>query len=71
MYKLFRLHEMAEYYGLESQRLGPRRGWKSCFIPEGKVVLMLLKLYTQQSAPKLMEKLNGVVHYQMHLYESF
>ena len=41
------------------------RGRKSFFSPEGKVALMFLKMYTQLSAPKLMEQLNGNVHYQI------
>ena len=41
------------------------RGRKSFFSPEGKVALMFLKMYTQLSTPKLLEMLNGNVHYQI------
>ena len=43
----------------------PKRGRKSYFTPEGKAALKLLKVYTWESAPKLMEQLNGNVHYQI------
>ena len=35
------------------------------FTPEGKVALMFLKMYTGLSCPKLMEQLNGNIHYQI------
>ena len=38
---------------------------KTYFTPEGKVALMFLKMYTGLSSPKLMEHLNGNVHYQL------
>ena len=41
------------------------RRLQSFFSPEGKVALMFLKMYTQLSAPKLLEQLNGNVHYQI------
>ena len=41
------------------------RGRKSFFSPEGKVALAFLKMYTGLSAPKLMEALNGNIHYQI------
>ena len=56
---------MAENFGLTSRSLRPRRGRKSYFTPEGKVALMFLKMYTGLSCPKLMEQLNGNIHYQM------
>ena len=65
MKKLLPLHEMAENFGLVSKRRLPKRGPKPYFTPEGKVALMFLKMYTQTSAPKLMEQLNGNVHYQL------
>ena len=65
MKKLLPLREMAETMGLVSESLMPKRGRKSYFTPEGKVALMFLKMYTQLSAPKLMEQLNGNVHYQI------
>ena len=63
--KLLPLHEMAEDFGLVSGRRAPKRGRKPYFTPEGKVALMFLKMYTQMSSPKLMEQLNGNVHYQI------
>ena len=65
MKKILPLHEMAESFGLVSKSMMPRRGRKSYFTPEGKVALMFLKMYTQLSAPKLMEQLNGNIHYQI------
>ena len=65
MKKLLALHEMAESLGLVSKSMMPKRGRKSYFTPEGKVALMFLKMKTQMSFPKLMEELNGNIHYQM------
>lgn len=65
MRKLLPLHQMAETFGLVNKSLRPKRGRKSYFTPEGKVALMFLKMHTQLSAPKLMEQLNGNVHYQI------
>jgi len=65
MKKLLPLREMAENFGLVSKRRSPKRGPKPYFTPEGKVALAFLKMYTQTSAPKLMEQLNGNVHYQI------
>ena len=59
------LREMAENFGLVNKRRAPKRGRKPYFTPEGKVALMFLKMYTQTSSPKLMEQLNGNVHYQI------
>ena len=56
---------MAENLGLTSRNMMPKRGRKSYFTPERKVALMFLKMYTQLSAPKLMDQLNGNVHYQI------
>ena len=63
--KLLPLREMAENFGLTSRSLRPRRGRKSYFTPEGKVALMFLKMYTGLSCPKLMEQLNGNIHYHI------
>lgn len=63
MKKLLPLHEMAENLGLLSGKMRAKRGPKSYFSPEGKAALMFLKMYTQTSAPKLMEQLNGNIHY--------
>ena len=59
------LREMAENFGLVSKRLKSKLGRRSYFTPEGKVALMFLKMYTGLSCPKLMEQLNGNIHYQM------
>ena len=56
---------MAVNFGLVGNHPVRKRGRKSFFSPEGKVALMFLKMYTQLSAPKLMEQLNGNVHYQI------
>lgn len=65
MKKLLPLREMAENFGLVSKRRSPKRGPKTYFTSEEKVALAFLKTYTQTSAPKLMEQLNGNVHYQI------
>ena len=62
---LLPLHEMAVNFCLVSNRPEPKRGPKSFFSPQGKVALMFLKMYTQLSAPKLLEQLNGNIHYQI------
>ena len=65
MKRLLPLHEMAVNFGLVSNHRVRKRGPKPFFSPEGKVALVFLKMYTQLSAPKLMEQLNGNVHYQI------
>ena len=65
MKKILPLHEMAESFGLVNKSMTPKRGRKSYFTPEGKVALMFLKMKTQMSFPKLMEELNGNIHYQL------
>ena len=65
MKKILPLHEMAESFSLVSKRMAPKRGRRSYFTPEGKVALMFLKMKTQMSFPKLMEELNGNIHYQL------
>ena len=65
MKKVLPLRQMAETFGLVSKRQAPRRGPRPYFTPEGKVALMFLKMYTRLSAPKLMEQLNGNIHYQI------
>ena len=65
MKKILPLREMAESFGLVSKSMLPKRGRKSYFTPEGKVALMFLKMKTQMSFPKLMEELNGNIHYQL------
>lgn len=49
MKKLLPLREMADSFGLVSMRRRAKRGPKPYFIPEGKVALMFLKVYRQQS----------------------
>ena len=56
---------MAENFGLVRKILRPKLGRRSYFTPYGKVALMFLKMYTGLSCPKLMEQLNGNIHYQM------
>ena len=63
--KLLPLHEMAENFGLVRKSMRPKLGRKSFFTPEGKVALMFLKMYTGLSCPKLLEQLNGNIHYQI------
>ncbi|MCQ2160449.1 MAG: transposase [Bacteroidales bacterium] len=65
MKELLPLREMADKFGLVSRSLSPKRGRKPFFTPEGKVALMFLKMYTGLGCPKLMEQLNGNIHYQM------
>ena len=65
MKKILPLHEMAENLGLVNKSMMPKRGRKSYFTPEGKVALLFLKMKTQMSFPKLMEDLNGNIHYQL------
>lgn len=59
------LGEMAENFGLISKSMRAKKGRKTYFTPEGKVALMFLKMYTGLSSPRLMEHLNGNVHYQL------
>lgn len=40
-------------------------GRRPYFLPEGKVALMFLKMYTGLSSPKLMEQWNGNINYLM------
>lgn len=63
--RLLPLHEMAESFGLTCKSMKPKLGRRCYFTPEGKVALMFLKMYTQMSAPKLLEQLNGNIHFQI------
>ncbi len=63
--KLIPLHEMAENLGLVDGSMRRKPGRKAFFTPEGKVALMFLKMYTGLSCPKLLEQLNGNIHYQI------
>lgn len=58
------LREMSENFGLRTS-MRPKPGRRPYFTPEGKVALMFLKMYTGLSSPKLMEQLNGNIHYQL------
>lgn len=62
------LGEMALSFGLigsAPKSIKVKRGRKCFFTPEGKVALAFLKMYTGLSAPKLMDALNGNIHYQI------
>lgn len=65
MKRLLPLREMAVNFGLVPDSHIRKRGPKPFFSSEGKVALMFLKNYTQLSAPKLLEQLNGNIHYQI------
>ena len=65
MKRILPLREMAKSFGLVGKYPERHRGRKPFFSPEGKVALMFLKMYTGLSAPKLLEQLNGNVHYQI------
>ena len=56
---------MADKFGLVRKSMRPKLGRRSFFTPEGKVALMFLKMNTGLSCPKLMEQLNGNIHYQI------
>ena len=65
---LLPLREMAVSFGLIEEKpksFRRKRGRKSFFTAEGKVALAFLKMYAGLSAPKLMEALNGNIHYQI------
>ena len=59
MKKLFPFHVMAESFRLVSMSLRPKLGRKSNFTPEGKVVLMFLKIYGSE-----LSEVDGVVERQ-------
>ena len=61
---MFPLREIEENFGLVRKSMRPKLVRRSFFTPEGKVTLMFLKMYTGLSCPKLMEQLNGKIHYQ-------
>ena len=66
--KLLPLREMAVDFGLVRESMRPKLGRRSFFTPEGKVAMMFLKIYTGLSCPKLLEQLNGNIHYQIFCY---
>ena len=59
------LREMAVDFGLVRKSMRSKLGRRSFFTPEGEVALMFLKMYTGLSCPKLLEQLNGNIHYQI------
>ena len=63
--KLLPLRKMAENIGLIRKSMGPKLGRRSFFTPEGKVILMSLKMYTELGCLKLLEQLNCNIHNQM------
>ena len=56
---------MVEDFGLIRKSMKQKLGRKVFSTPEGQIVLMLLKMSTDQSYPKLMEQLNVDFRYQM------
>lgn len=65
---LLPFREMAISFGLTDERkksIRVKRGRKSFFTPEGRVASAFLKMYAGLSAPKLMEALNGNIHYRI------
>jgi hypothetical protein len=44
MKKILPLLEKAESLGLVSKSMAPKRGWKSCYTPEGRGAMMFLKM---------------------------
>ena len=61
IHRLFPFSSIAQSFGLKSSF----RGRKGFFSPEGKIALMLLKNYSGLSDRKLIEQLNGNIHYQL------
>lgn len=62
LHHVFPFSSIAESFGLKK---GSKVGRKGFFSPEGKVALMLLKSYTGLSDRKLMEQINGNIHFQL------
>ena len=63
--KLLPLREMTDNFGLVRKSMRPKLGGKPFCSPDGGVALMFLKMYTGLSCPKLLEQLNGNIHYQI------
>ena len=53
--------ELVKEFGLKEHIKGPQ----SIFCPQGKLALMFLKNYSGLSDRKLIEQLNGNIHYQI------
>ncbi|MDR1557806.1 MAG: transposase, partial [Tannerellaceae bacterium] len=61
LHRVFPFSAIAESFGLKASNVGR----KSFFSPEGKIALMLLKSYTGLSDRKLVEQINGSIHFQL------
>jgi hypothetical protein len=61
LYQAIPWQGMISCFGLKQNRKGPQ----SIFSPRGKIALMFLKHYVGCSDKKLMEHLNGNIHYQI------
>ena len=61
LYKSIPWQSMVQSFGLCEYKKGPR----SLFSPRGKIALMFLKHYAGCSDSKLIEHLNGNIHYQI------
>lgn len=61
LHRMFPFSAIAESFGLKARKSGR----KSFFSPEGKVALMVLKSYTGLSDRKLVEQVNGNIHFQL------
>jgi len=61
IYQRIPWQELIMSFGLKDKRHGP----DSLFSPQGKLGLMFLKSYTNFSDRKLIESVNGNLHYQM------
>ena len=61
LYKSIPWESMVRSFGLCEYKKGPR----SIFSPKGKIALMFLKHYAGCSDSKLIEQLNGNIHYQI------
>ncbi|MEA4916577.1 transposase [Proteiniphilum sp.] len=60
LYRVFPFSAIAESFSLKTCKSGR----KSFFSPEGKIALMVLKSYTGLSDRKLVEQINGSIHFQ-------
>lgn len=61
LHSVFPFERRAKTMGLSKQRLGRRK----IFSPSAKIALMVLKAYIGFSDSKMVEHLNGNIHYQM------
>ncbi|MEM9737846.1 MAG: hypothetical protein AAF770_01990 [Bacteroidota bacterium] len=58
MYKAIPFKKMAKAMNLKDNKKGPT----SIFPPQGKVVFMLIKSYSQASDKRLIEQVNGNIY---------